>query len=241
MAAKRKKKPAPKGKCKVKTKKRVAGGVKTTASAAWKKMEREIAEHFGTTRTGLGQKGTDTREMPEITNWLAIRASHLGLPKNEEPWTHVAADSKCRREIMGVVERWHRFTLTNPEPKLIPVQVTGPEFPVQDRNGHRHLIGMCLLKHLPYVYRAFMAPRKAAWINAAGIGTLFWINRDIREESRLIRGYFEQVEDAAMDWRNGRPDGKEIYTLPLVYIGYPKRIRSAVCFKLPYEVRREIQ
>lgn len=233
-----KKKPVKKGKkiTRKSPKRSRTSTTNTKGDAAWKKLERELARHFGTERAGRGQAGSDTREVPQIENWLELRAPKLALPANEEPWTHVFADAKCRKEILPVVERWHRFTLTNPDGKhLRPVQITGP---IKPESGS--WVGMCLLEDFPWVYRGFLAPRKAAFQNAAALAAYFWTNRDLRSESQLLLSYFAQAEEAGNNWRTVQSKPDRIHVLPLVYIGYPKRIRSALCFKLPFPGRRVV-
>lgn len=214
------------------TKKRSRKKAKSQGSkdAAWKVAERKVARYFGTERAPRGQKGSDTREIPAVQEWLKLRAPKLY--RTVEPWSHLSIEVKCRLEVLPILERWHNFTLTNPEPKgLKPFQLTGPLHPVRDNKNRPWMIGMCLLEDFPEVYRVFLASTNTLSMNALAITSMFWINRDVRKVSKTMEGYFEQAEQAGEDWAKTKQT--IVGPLPLVYLYYPKRVRGALCFKLP--------
>jgi hypothetical protein len=224
---------------KVKPKARVAA--KPRRDAAWKCSERDVCRYFGTERAPVGQKGHDTREVPEIGAWLALRDRAMAI-ENFDPaptpdaFTHVFIETKCQKQLLPFLERWHGVVQGNPDKKVLrPLMICGE---IGDTPLSR-LIGVCRLEDLPRVYRGFIAPPRSSGIPSkvwfANLLNRFWVFRTLREAPGLVYEALQQSADDALAWKKKRTtvEDDSIRPISFTYLTYPKRLTPAVAFRLP--------
>ena len=207
------------------------GSARAGSVAAWKRAELRLAKYFGVERTGLGRKGHDLSEAPEVKGWLRFVAPEL-VDSEPEAFTHICADSKCDKNLISLLQRWHEHVLHLPDKYLIPLGIMGP-IKAMDNGGGPYLIGMVRLKDFALAYRALLSPRWEFELSMLQILHRFHIWRYPKEPGAFLQSAFEQVELAAFEWSAKQLKDYEVRPLELVYASYPKRMADAVLFKFP--------
>jgi hypothetical protein len=224
----------PRGKRIVKAVARVnRAAAKPRRDAAWKVAEREVARYFGTERVGIGQEGHDTREVPAVDAWLRLRCPQMRMEEfqsaTDEP-THVFVESKCHKQLLPTLERWHAVVQSNPDKKaFIPMMVIG-----ELEGSPSDLLGFCRLEDFPRVYRGFLAPpgRVSHKIWFANLLSRFFIVRQNFKVHGTIKDALKQSDENAAAWKDKQVP-TVVWPLSVVYVKYPKRITPALVFRIP--------